>query len=73
MCRQDSEKEIEEFYLQMPEEKILYPIDLEWDGDNSILDSLKLTDNLNINPEKSIKQEIEIKEINLKKFKKRIK
>lgn len=73
MCRQDSkkEKDLESFYLDMPEEKLLYPIDLEWGDNDSIPFSLKIPDKLTINFKESEKKEIEIKEINLKNYKKR--
>lgn len=73
MYREDSEKEkeIESFYLDIPEEKIFYPIDLEWGGNDAISKSLKIPDNLSIDFQKSKKEEVQIKEINLKKYKKR--
>lgn len=73
MYREDSEKEkeIESFYLDIPEEKIFYPIDLEWGVNDSISKSLKIPDNLSIDFQKSKKEELQIKEINLKKYKKR--
>lgn len=73
MCWQDSEKEkdLESFYLDIPEEKLFYPIDLEWGNNDSIPFSLKIEDKLNINLQESKKKEVEIKEINLKKYKKR--
>lgn len=73
MCRQDSEKEkdLELFYLDVPEEKLFYPIDLEWGNNDSIPNSLKIEGKLSVNFQESKTKEIEIKEINLKKYKKR--
>jgi len=73
MYWQDSEKEkdLESFYLEIPEEKLLYPIDLEWGINDSIPKSLRIPDRLSIDLQKSKKEEVEIKEVNLKKYKKR--
>jgi hypothetical protein len=73
MYRQDSEKEkdLESFYLDIPEEKLFYPIDLEWGTNDSIQSSLKISDKLSVDLQKSEKKEIEIKEVNLKKYKNR--
>lgn len=73
MYWQDSEKEkdLESFYLEIPEEKLLYPIDLEWGTNDSIPKSLRIPDRLSIDLQKSKKEEVEIKEVNLKKYKKR--
>jgi hypothetical protein len=68
MDRKDRQKEEEilnEFYLDEPEEKILYPIDYLWkfkEGSN-----LEMKDNWSVNLEDGKKKEIEIKEINFKK------
>ena len=73
MYRQDSEKEkdLESFYLDIPEDKLFYPIDLEWGTNDSIQSSLKISDKLSVDLQKSEKKEIEIKEVNLKKYKNR--
>ena len=73
MYRQDSEKEkdLESFYLDIPEEKLFYPIDLEWGTNDSIQSSLKISDKLSVDLQKSEKKEIDIKEVNLKKYKNR--
>lgn len=73
MYRQDSEKEkdLESFYLDMPEGKLFYPIDLEWGANDSIQSSLKISDKLSVDLQKGEKKEIEIKEIDFKKYKNR--
>lgn len=62
-------QEIEEsFYLEIPEEKIFYPIDLTYTINNG--NSLKIKDNLNVDLKEGLRKPVEIVEIDFKKIKK---
>jgi hypothetical protein len=58
----------EDFYLERPEDKVFYPIDLSWDVNK---DSLEIKDKYNVNIEDGLKRPIEIIEVDLKKYKKK--
>ena len=62
------EREIETFYLDTPEEKIFYPIDLEW---NEKLPSVvSMESKLKVNLEDGKKTDLQVKEVDLKKYRK---
>lgn len=67
MDRKDEQKEkvLECFYLDKPEEKLMFPIDYLWKFQSE--KETLFNDNWNVNLEDGKKKEIEIKEINLKK------
>lgn len=59
------EENLEDFYLELPEEKFMYPIDYIWgykDGN-----PVELKDNWSVNLEEGKKKTIEISEINFSK------
>lgn len=69
MDRESRKKEeiLEEFYLEVPEEKIYYPIDLLWKYKEG--KPFQAKDNWSVNLEEGKIKKIEISEINFKKKK----
>lgn len=73
MCWEDrKEKDIsqeinEGFYLERPNEKIFFPVDLTWEIDG--IDSFKINDKYNVNLNDGLKKPVEVIEVDLKKYK----
>ena len=61
------EETIEDFYLEVPEEKIYFPIDFIWKNKDG--KPVELKNNWSVNLEEGKKKTIEISEINFKKNK----
>jgi hypothetical protein len=66
MDREDKQKEkvLEDFYLEIPEEKLMYPIDYAWKFQDG--KSLFINDNWKVNLDEGKKIEIVVKEYNPK-------